>query len=200
MAHNIDYTFIAKLIPEVMNALYNETAFAATSLDEIRDAFRIKQMQGKAWLLSQVTTHAAPDAKILVIGSWIGFTSYCLYKMGYSNITEVDPDARLEPLAKHLNRFNKQYTHITADINEVDVTSYDVVINTSCEHILDNTWYDNIPNGVVMFLHSIDYPSWDHTNLCANEAEMVDKYPMTLIYSGTLDLTTYRRFMLVGYK
>lgn len=196
----VDYMFITKLIPDVMNALYNDSAFQSTSLDEIRDAFRIKQMQGKAWLLNQVAQHSNTSAKVLVIGSWIGFTSYCLYKMGYSNITEVDPDARLEPLALHLNRFNKEYKHITADVNNIDVSAYDIVINTSCEHILDNTWYTNIPAGVTMFLHSIDYPSWDHTNLCANLSEMVDKYPMKLIYSGTLDLTTYKRFMLVGQK
>lgn len=196
----INYAFAAKLIPDVMNALYKDEAFNATSLEEIRDAFRVKQLQGKSWLLDKIQEHSNPSDKILIIGSWIGFTSYCLFKMGYTNITEVDPDARLEPLAKHLNRFNPGFTHITDDINNVDVSRYNVVINTSCEHILDNSWYDRIPAGTRLFLHSIDYPSWDHINLCKDVQDMADKYPMDLRYSGTLNLGQYNRFMLVGQK
>lgn len=196
----INYDKISSLIPDVMNALYNELAFNSTSLGEIRDAFRVKQLQGKAWLLGQVQDHVDPASKILVIGSWIGFTSYCLFNMGYTDITEIDPDARLEPVAQHLNRFNKNFTHITKDVNQIDLSRYDAIINTSCEHILDNQWFERIRHDTLLFLHSIDYPSWDHVNLCKDLSEMVNKYPMELIYSGTLDLGQYRRFMLVGKK
>lgn len=197
---DIDYSFIASLIPDVMNALYNDEAFNSTNLKELRDAFRIKQMQGKSWLMSQVKNQALDkEANILVIGSWIGFTSWCLYKLGFSNITEVDPDSRLEPLAVWLNRFNKNFTHITDDVNNVDVSQFDVVINTSSEHILDNSWYTRIPSTALVFLHSIDLPADDHPNICRDLDDMVSKYPMNLLYSGTLDLQQYRRFMMVGY-
>lgn len=196
---DIDYTFITSLIPDVMNALYNSEAFDSTDLEEIRDAFRIKQMQGKAWLMHKVSELIKDtDSKILVIGSWIGFTSHCLHKMGFTNITEVDPDSRLETLACWLNRFNKNFTHISDDVNNIDVSDFDVVINTSCEHIADNSWYDRLPKTATVFLHSIDLPADDHCNLCQDLQEMTAKYPMNLVYSGTLNLQNYNRFMMVG--
>lgn len=197
---DIDYAFIASLIPDVMNALYNQQAFNSTGLEEIRDAFRIKQMQGKAWLMHKVSELVKdPNSKILVIGSWIGFTSHCLYKMGFTNITEVDPDSRLETLACWLNRFNKNFTHISDDVNNVDVGEFDVVINTSCEHIADNSWYSRLSKNSLVFLHSIDLPADDHCNLCQDLKEMTEKYSMNVVYSGTLNLQNYNRFMMIGH-
>jgi hypothetical protein len=197
---DIDYTFTAKLIPHVMNALYNKEALESTNLEEIRDAFRVKQLQGKSYLLDQIRKHVDKKSKILVIGSWFGFTSYCLYNMGYTSITEVDPDTRLEPFTLHLNRFNKSFKHITADINNIDTSTYDVVINTSCEHILDNKWFENISSLALIFLQSTDYPNWDHINVSTNIPEMESKYPMDLLESCVLDFTGYKRFTIIGRK
>jgi hypothetical protein len=161
--NNIDYTFVASQIPTVMNALYNEKAFESVSLQEIRDAFRVKQMQSKAWLLEQVDRFDR-SSKVLVIGSWIGFTSLCLWKMGFTNITECDPDSRLETLACHLNRFNKDFKHFSSDVNSLSMQGYDLIINTSCEHIADNTWYSEIPSTTTVILHSNNLEGYDHVN------------------------------------
>lgn len=195
----IDYSRPAGYIPEVMNALFNDAVFESTDLKEIRDAFRVKQMQGKAWLLDAVEKYCEKDARILVIGSWFGFTSFCLWKMGYRNITEVDPDARLEKFARHLNRFNKDFKHLTADVNNIEL-EYDVIINPSSEHIADHSWFNRMPANTLMFIHSTDYVSDDHPNICNSVEEMSDKYSMDYLYQGTFDLQTYKRFMLVGKK
>jgi hypothetical protein len=201
LGSSLDYSRISAYIPEVFNALYNQQAFESTSLGEMRDAFRVKQLQGKTWLLNAVEKYCTDkNARVLVIGSWFGFTSFCLWKLGFTNITEVDPDARLEPFAKHLNRFNKNFMHITADINEVNTADYDVIINPSGEHISDNSWFSRISNNSLVFIHSTNYPSDDHVNVCQNVEEMIAKYEMDCLYTGTLDLQSYKRFMLVGTK
>lgn len=191
---------IASFIPEFMNALYNDDALKSTSLEEIRDAFRKKQIQGKAALLHLVETFCKKDKEIVVIGSWIGFTSFCLYKLGYSKITEVDPDTRLTPIAIWANRFNKDFAHITDDVNNLNLDAFNVIINTSCEHIEDNSWFDNIPKGTLMFLQSTDYESWDHTNTCSSLDEMIEKYPMNILHAEELYLEQYSRYILVGIK
>jgi len=191
---------ISSFIPEFMNALYNDDAFKSTSLKEIRDAFRKKQIQGKAALLHLVETFCKKDKEVLVIGSWIGFTSFCLYKLGYSKITEVDPDVRLTPIAIWSNRFNEEFTHITDDVNNLNLDMFDVVINTSCEHIEDSTWFDNLKKGTLMFLQSTDYESWDHTNTCSSLDEMIEKYPMDIVHAEELYLEQYSRYILVGIK
>lgn len=197
---SVDFNFVSSCIPEYLNALYNEGALASTSLEEIRDAFRKKQIEGKASLLKLVEQYCNTDSQILVVGSWIGFTSFCLHKMGYHNITETDPDTRLEKLTIHANRFNKNFKHLSIDVNDLMLSDYNVVINTSCEHILDNHWFDSAKEGTLFFLQSTDYPNWDHVNTCANIEEMRLKYPMQIVFEETLDLTTYKRFFLVGIK
>lgn len=198
--NKIDYTSAASLIPDVMNALYNESAATDISLEEIRDAFRVKQMQSKGWLLDQIQKNVVnKESKILIIGSWLGFTSWCLYKLGYKNITEVDVDSRLENFARHLNRFNKNFNHISNDVNNIDTSKYDVIINTSCEHIDDNTWFSNIKSNTLVFLHSNNLPGYDHTNNCTDLPDMIKKYPLNLKYSGSLNFNDWQRFMLVGY-
>jgi hypothetical protein len=196
---NIDYSRPAGYIPEVMNALFNDEVFESTDLKEMRDAFRVKQMQGKSWLLNAVEQYCYKDDKILVIGSWFGFTSFCLWKMGFNNITEVDPDARLEKFANHLNRFNKNFAHLTADVNDI-LLDYDVIINPSSEHIADHSWFTCIPQGALVIIHSTDYPSDDHPNTCNTLEETKEKYPLDYKFCQTLDLDYYKRFMIIGKK
>jgi hypothetical protein len=195
----IDYSFVANHIPQVMNAMYNEDVAKPLTLFEIRDAFRVKQMQSKAWLVSKLT-HIDKSKKVLVVGSWLGFTSLCLNKLGFSEITEIDVDPRLEDFSKHLNRFNKKFKHITDDINNIDISEYELIINTSCEHILENSWFDKIAKDTIIVLHSNNLPGYDHVNTCESIGEMIEKYPMQLQYSGSLDFTDWKRFMLIGTK
>lgn len=196
---DIDIRFVSSQIPWVMNALYHEPAFNSVTFEEIRDAFRLKQVQSKAWMMSKLKD-VDKNSRVLVIGSWIGFTSLCLTKMGFKFITETDPDERLTAIATHLNRRNKEFKHLSLDVNDIDLSKFDLIINTSCEHIADNTWYNRIPAGTKVVLHSNNLPGYDHVNCCNDLDEMIAKYPMDLEYAGGLDLEQYTRFMLVGLQ
>jgi hypothetical protein len=200
--NNIDYTFTSSVIPDVMNALYNESASKDITLEEIRDAFRVKQIISKQWLLNNVQQHVRDKkSKFLVIGSWLGFTSLCLHKLGFENITEIDIDGRLEEFSKHLNRFNPDFKHITADVNSIDTSDYDVIVNTSCEHIFDNTWFKTAKDTSIMFLQSNNLEGFDdHVNTCVDLDDMISKYPLNIVYKEYLDFGAWNRFMLVGTK
>ena len=200
--NDIDYSNVSKLIPLVMNALYKEEASTSIRFQEFRDAFRLQQIQSKAWMLQEFEKlNLDKDVRILIIGSWIGFTSLNLFHAGYKHITEVDPDFRFEQFSKHLNRFNNNFNHITNDINNIDNLNYDVIINTSCEHIADNSWFEKIPLESLVVLHSNNLEGYDHTHLSENLTDMEKKYPLgNLIYSNSLDFANYSRFMIIGKK
>lgn len=198
----INYANISLYIPDVMNAMFNEQAASVIDAKELRAAFRIKMMQSKAWLIQKFLEQSIEKNRtILVIGGWLGFTSWVLFKNGYNNITEVDVDSRLHDFSKHLNRFNHSFKHMPVDVNEVDIKNYDIIINTSCEHIIDDSWFNNIKKDAIMILQSnnIDVP--DHINKCNTLDEMTTKYPLELQYGGVLDyMDGTRRFMLIGKK
>lgn len=201
---NID--FPSNCIPYVINCLYHDEISSEIKFEEIRDAFRLKQIQSKAWLLDYIKKFTVnnnvdvSDKKILVIGSWIGFTSFCLKKLGFNYIHEIDPDPRLEKFSNFLNRHNQFFKHYTDDVNNLDIKNYDYIVNTSCEHIKNNQWFDNISNRAMIFLHSNNLEGYDHVNICNSLEEMTSKYKMDFMFKGRLELGNYDRFMLIGHK
>jgi hypothetical protein len=84
------------------------------------------------------------------------------------------------------------------DYNDIPIN---LVVNTSCEH-MDNSWYENLPMGKVVVLHTNDYFSNpQHMNCCEDVEAAKVKYPMSEIYyEGALDTQLYNRFMLIGKK
>lgn len=196
----IDISNVAKHIPYVMNALYNQEASEFISVNIIRDAFRTKQLQSKQWLMHNFQSFCyKKNYKVLVVGGWLGFTSYCLYNLGYTNITEVDLDPEVAEFSKHLNRFNKNFNHITADINHLNLNEYDVIVNTSCEHIQQHQWFNNLYKNKLLFLQSTDLQGHEHTNIVQSITEMQKLYKFnTTLYSGQLECGSYNRFMIIG--
>lgn len=196
----IEYADVSLHIPHIMQTLYDEQILSSTSLVELRDAFRVNQMQCKAWLLQQLHG-VSHDSRILVVGSWIGFTSYCLFKLGYERITEVDPDVRLEEFAKRVNSLNPRFCHFSCDVNDLDMKLYDVVINTSCEHISDNRWFDAIKPGTIVVLQSTNIKWHDHVNVANSVEHFKTQYPLKYTYADELKLNeTCSRYMIIGEK
>ena len=76
-----------------------------------------------------------------------------------------------------------------------------MVVNTSCEHMND-AWYENLPEGTFVVLHTNDYfDNPQHSNCCKDIEEAKSKYPMqSIMYEGNLDTELYNRFMLIGIK
>lgn len=87
------------------------------------------------------------------------------------------------------------------DNSFIDRGQIQVVINTSCEH-MDNTWFDNLPEGQAVVLQTNDYFDNDqHVNCCKDLEEVKNKYKFsTILYEGSLDTALYERYMLIGIK
>jgi hypothetical protein len=79
----------------------------------------------------------------------------------------------------------------------------DTIINTSCEHIENfSEWYAKIPDGKLVILQSNDYQEVEeHVNISPNLYSFAVQTPMSeVLYSGSLNLVNYNRFMRIGYK
>ena len=200
---DIPYEKVATHIPWVMNSLYNfENISYLVSLEEIRDAFRVQQCQSKQWLLNNIVSPSINlNSKILVVGSWLGFTSYCLHKLGFINVTETDLDPKYQMLSEIINNQFKNFKHYSEDINNISVDEYDVIICTSCEHIEDNSWFDRIQPKTKLFLQSTNLVLPDHPNTVNSAEEFSEKYPLNLSYMGTMKYhKSFFRYMIIGEK
>jgi len=78
---------------------------------------------------------------------------------------------------------------------------FDMVVNTSCEHMNDE-WFENLPDGTFVVLQTNDYfENEQHSNCCKDMDVVKGKYPMSnIFYEGELDTHLYNRFMLIGIK
>jgi len=182
-----------------MNCLYDPKCLESISITEIRDAFRSGQITSKQWLIDQIHPLLSLNDKIIILGSWFGFLGRCLSSLGYVNITEVDINLNNEFLAKKLNANNPAYIRITTDANNLDLSNYDCIINTSSEH-MQSIWFDNIPKNKLVAIQNNNLSVAGHINICQNLNELQDKFPLNAVFNDQLDMNTYKRFMLIGYK
>lgn len=95
----------------------------------------------------------------------------------------------------------KQFNLDVGEMSMIDVGEVNLLINTSCEH-MDNTWFENLPDGQFVVLQTNDYFSNpQHVNCCRDIEAVKEKYPMSeVLYAGELDTYLYNRFMLIGIK
>ena len=104
----------------------------------------------------------------------------------------------------------KRYKYIDELNYEVIEAKHEVekptcVINTSCEHIEDfDTWWNSIPKGTLVILQNNDFIEHEDETV-VNTVKDVDEWANSLnlskqIFTGTLALEYYNRFMIIGEK
>ena len=104
----------------------------------------------------------------------------------------------------------KRYKYIDELNYEVIEAKHEVekptcVINTSCEHIEDfDTWWNSIPKGTLVILQNNDFIEHEDETV-VNTVKDVDEWANSLnlskqIFTGTLTLEHYNRFMIIGEK
>lgn len=103
---------------------------------------------------------------------------------------------------RELNFKDDELTFVRADGEEVVRTDTpSMVINTSCEHIEGfEDWFNSIPRGKLVVLQSNDYFGHpEHVNCSEDLDAFADQTPLrTVLFSGTLPLYKYNRFMRIG--
>ncbi len=157
----------------------------------------------------------------MVLCGWSGVLSNLLLEKPFHSVVSIDKNPDCEPVAIRLNyeyyiqgRFNALTTDIfdlkykkpELVINKFSnnkTNNFDIVINTSCEHIRDfHKWYDLLPKGQLFLLQSNDFfEVEEHTNCVGSLGDFKEMAPMRhFLFEGELSLERYTRFTLVGYK
>lgn len=95
-------------------------------------------------------------------------------------------------------KFNSQTTNRNNEIINLQIGPQ-LIINTSCEHMTDD-WFYNLPPDMMVCLQTNDYFSNEqHINCVHSVDEALEKYKFTRVYySGELDTQLYKRFMIIG--
>ncbi len=192
-----------------------------------KDAWSHGQVTSKLWLcdkLEQLTIErrAWQSHNIWIYGGWYGMTAFLLFtrgKMEIKSIRSYDIEPQCEKIADIVNNNwvcdEWKFKAFTRDVNDnmfkfTDwpmVTAPTIIINTSCEHMMENKWFDHIPSGMIVALQSTDQEHNDNEehDLTYSLAEMVDKYPLnTTWFKDEIKFEypdkKFKRYMLIGIK
>ena len=200
-------------------------------LPDLGDFLSRGQVKSKIWLATELAKCVEGNlGNVVFYGGWYNFVAYFLFSQFELNkIYSIDLDEnvvipserlyqkeykeeRFIPVAYDVNKikWNDHNLIIDTYTNKHDAGTWtqspidekiNMVVNTSCEH-MNNTWYENLPKGTFVVLHTNDYfENEQHSNCCKDMNEVKSKYPMqSIMYEGELDTNLYNRFMLIGVK
>lgn len=187
----------------------------------IVDAFSRGQIKSKIWMAEELDKLALTNAHVLVIGSWLGLASRFIDRAQWAKIRMLDQDPRCMDISDKI--FNLEYLEnhlvkgVVGDVDQVHIdtkgyvlpmTGYeerfnpDLVINTSSEHMSTN-WFQQLkykklrPIVVIQSNNLFDIP--EHVNAVYSIEHMKKIFNMSkILYEGELQLSGYKRFMLIG--
>jgi len=192
-----------KVIGRIAETAFYMSCNKIKSID-FAESLRPNQIKCKKWLVDEIANINMNWKRVLVLGSWNGILLYELLQE-YCNIDWIDfldinPNCHKDrDIYFELNNIPKNYGTIEMDATEFsDHESYDLIINTSCEHMAD------IPAiyGPTYALQSNNYTSIkdQHIN-CVNSAEQLAKQNNITqrLYCDKLAMPNYDRFMVIGY-
>jgi hypothetical protein len=188
------------------------------------------QIDSKLWMLDKLFENRIRDlGNVMILGGWIGLLGHFLleskrFKINCVRSFDIDPSSIW--VADYLNKeyetdgwkFKSSYgdwnlldfkethyqTHRLSDNSVADcVTKFDTIINSCCEHMEHfSEWIKRLPeNRLLVLQSSSDESQTDHIHCFPNLEEFIAATRLKkIIYSGTLKLRSFDRFMIIGYK
>jgi len=179
-------------------------------------AFSHGQVASKQWLCETlepiVKEKYSVPVKIAVLGGWYGILPFMLFvrnNINIESITSYDIDGNANMTADKINNCwmfdNWKFKAYYGDANKVDLSNFDIVINTSSEHIVDRNWFNTITNQLLVIqgtdqIHDDNDP---HDYVFSLE-QLHDNYPVKLLYKGVKNFVypdkEFTRYMIIGVK
>ena len=164
------------------------------------------QIESKEWLcheLNKVVDHNNFN-HVSVLASWYGLVivPFLYQTFGEINIDLYDVDEYTTDIAKHIWRDYPLVNVHTADVvfDEIDYKGQ-VVINTSCEHMMDMKHITKDYKDKLFVLQSNDNRNvkWLHINCANDQGELVEQAGLTDIkYGGSKKIYEHKRIMVIG--
>jgi hypothetical protein len=191
----------------IASILYDDYVLENLPITELRDALSAGQVYSKKWLalefhqlISAGTIFAG--ANVAVLGGWIGtlplmFESFFLPL----TVTSIDIDERANRIAEKLNYTQAGFKTMTMDMYDVDYRQFNVIVNTSSEHIPDiSAWRQGIPSGKIVAVQNNNMIHGDgHISCVSSTEQLIDELQLSnVLYSGKLSFPEYERYMVIG--
>lgn len=178
------------------------------------ESFWKGQVKSKIWLidslknvLKKYSITSCNEFTIDIHGGWNGVLASLLFQseIPISMIRSVDIDPVCEQIAYTINKIEEiddKFKAITADMCTLEYTPFDIVINTSCEHISQdqyNEWLSKLDDCLII-LQSNNYNIPEHVRLAKSLDDFKMQSNLDVFWEGEKEFPLYTRYMIIGRK
>ena len=205
--------FTPELAHDWKNALSSSEPYL---LKRVLDSMNQSQLESKLWIIQELIKLEIKPKRVAILAGW--YSQYIiplLIEHGVEFIYNFEIDRDAKDISY---KFNKRYKdqekyqcHIT-DImfkeiwrKEENYGAFDVLINTSCEHMFPMRRFRELNEGffndAVYVLQSTNEDKYeDHINCVSGPEELAEQAELiNVVYSGTKVLDNgMNRFMVIG--
>ena len=191
-------------------ATYDKEVTQSLDFEAVRDSLSDGQTASKLWVIEEVGRFLdIKDKSVCIFGGWVGLLGRFFFDyLKSKQVANVEIDGTLRKVNSYLMAgYEDRFEFIHSDMYEFDYASkdFDIYVNTSGEHIESlKEWIEMIPEGKIVCIQSNDYFSHPQHINCVNTAmELTEKVleaknVKNVIYTGTLPLPIYNRFMTIA--
>jgi hypothetical protein len=146
-------------------------------------------------------------SSIEIHGGWVGVLASMLFQSSIpiKRIHSLDIDPMCEPIATMMNKGEEiegRFQASTGDMCNL-ISSVDIVINTSCEHITHEQykmWLNKRQDNQLLVLQSNNYDIPEHVRTAIDLEEFKQQCNIDVLWAGELALPLYTRYMIIGKK
>lgn len=190
----------------IASALYDPFVLKNLPVTELRDAISDGQLLSKSWLVEQLANliesgKVKKNPAIVILGGWIGTLALMINVRELEvEIVSIDFDARANAIAQKLN-YDFKFSTVAMDMYDVDYSGFDVIINTSSEHIPNiSAWRDLIPADKILIVQNNNYLEGEgHISTVTSSEELKRILKLSeVMYEGTYNFKQYDRYMVIG--
>jgi hypothetical protein len=176
-------------------------------LERLKNASTASQLQSKLWIVNELINLNIKPKRVAILGGWFAnyITPLIVDNLNVSFIRNYDIDKEVLNVSSSLNkRYEKIYNTGTRNImiEPIDY-NFDLVINTSCEHMFPMKKFKeiNFRLNCIYVLQSTNETKYDDHINCVNSVdELIKQADIKEIYfSGEKVLDNgMTRFMVIG--
>jgi hypothetical protein len=197
-----------KFLPLWSRVLYLLNQKYPDRVSDFANSFSQTQQVSKEWLISLIDPHVHDPKRILILGGWYGtyllpilLTKYKPERIVFNDIDPVCCD-----VVNHA--FGGLGVHtvcndVIANVVRYNTEPFDLIINTSCEHMDDMTGLVNVNQECVYAFQSANNTNDPgHINPSTSGLELFKKSGMvTSLYSGSINVRSdKKRIVAIGKR
>ena len=198
----MDYKQVLDTITDYVGNYYG-FPYDQAQAQALRDSLSSGQLGSKVRVAQTIAERTPGQAPFrgFFIGHWHGFLPRLLYRMGK---LQLGAGVELDPFwVDFSNRLNQDWQWLSscADIRTVqDLSAYNLVVNTSCEHMTDE-WLTLPAVGSWVCAQSTNYQHATHINTSDSLESFASRFTgYQIVHQCTDQYVVYDRYTVLAVK